>query len=243
MMAGIFPGLGRSPGEGKGYPLQYSGLEDSMDCIILRISKSRTRLSDFYFHFHFKEWWNSICRINFYIWHYWVKKKYMNLWFCTIKLYHIVFVQFFISIFNVWECSFPQRIISTVYYYQIWIFVNLLGKKWCFSVVLIWIYLIVSGVLFHLHRDHFSLYMNHVFIPSVCSYNELLGLPRWHWWKRTCRQCRRHNRHGFDPWVGKIPWRRPWPPTVVFLSGESLGQEPGGLQSMGSHRVGPSWRD
>ena len=30
---GSFPGLGRSPGEGKGYPLQYSGLENSMDCM------------------------------------------------------------------------------------------------------------------------------------------------------------------------------------------------------------------
>ena len=29
---GLIPGLGRSPGEGKGYPLQYSGLENSMDC-------------------------------------------------------------------------------------------------------------------------------------------------------------------------------------------------------------------
>ena len=31
---GSIPGLGRSPGEGKGYPLQYSGLENSMDCIV-----------------------------------------------------------------------------------------------------------------------------------------------------------------------------------------------------------------
>jgi len=31
---GLIPGLGRSPGEGKGYPLQYSGLENSMDCIV-----------------------------------------------------------------------------------------------------------------------------------------------------------------------------------------------------------------
>ena len=29
---------------------------------------------------------------------------------------------------------------------------------------------------------------------------------------------------GFNPWVGKIPWRRKWQPTVVFLPGESLGQ-------------------
>ena len=48
---GLIPGLGRSPGEGKGYPLQYSGLENSMDCIVLGVTKSRTRLSDFDFHF------------------------------------------------------------------------------------------------------------------------------------------------------------------------------------------------
>ena len=46
---GLIPGLGRSPGEGKGYPLQYSGLEKSMDCIVLGVAKSQTRLSDFHF--------------------------------------------------------------------------------------------------------------------------------------------------------------------------------------------------
>ena len=43
------PGLGRSPEEGKGYALQYSGLENSMDCIVDGVTKSRTRLSDFHF--------------------------------------------------------------------------------------------------------------------------------------------------------------------------------------------------
>ena len=47
---GSTPGLGRSPGEGKGYPLQYSGLENSMDCIVQGVPKSWTRLSDFHFH-------------------------------------------------------------------------------------------------------------------------------------------------------------------------------------------------
>ena len=46
---GSVPGLGRSPGEGKGHPLQDSGLENSMDCIIPGVAKSRTRLSDFHF--------------------------------------------------------------------------------------------------------------------------------------------------------------------------------------------------
>ena len=35
------PGLGRSPGEGKGYPLQYSGLENSMDCIVMGSQRVR----------------------------------------------------------------------------------------------------------------------------------------------------------------------------------------------------------
>ena len=37
---GLSPGLGRSPGEGKGYPLQYSGLENSMDCIVHGVEKT-----------------------------------------------------------------------------------------------------------------------------------------------------------------------------------------------------------
>ena len=47
---GSIPGLGRSPGEGNGYPLQYSGLENSMDCIVHVVTKSWTWLSDFHFH-------------------------------------------------------------------------------------------------------------------------------------------------------------------------------------------------
>ena len=46
---GSIPGLVRSLGEGKGYPLQYSGLENFMDCIVHGVGKSRTLLSDFHF--------------------------------------------------------------------------------------------------------------------------------------------------------------------------------------------------
>ena len=45
---GLIPGLGRSPAEGKGYPLRYSALENSMDCIIRGVAKSQTGLSDFH---------------------------------------------------------------------------------------------------------------------------------------------------------------------------------------------------
>ena len=54
------------------------------------------------------------------------------------------------------------------------------------------------------------------------------------WWSQTALSfcvCLPH-------WVGKIPWRRAWPPTSVFLPGESPAEEPGELQSMGSQRVG-----
>ena len=42
--------------------------------------------------------------------------------------------------------------------------------------------------------------------------------------KEPACQCTRHKQHGFHPWVGKIPWRRKWQPTPVFLPGESHGQ-------------------
>ena len=52
---GLIPGLRRSPGEGKGSPLQYSGLENSTDRVVHGVAKSRTRLSDF----HFATWISS----------------------------------------------------------------------------------------------------------------------------------------------------------------------------------------
>ena len=57
---GSIHGLERSPGEGKGYPLQYSGLEHSMDCIVYGVAKSQTQLSDFH-SYEFKDY-----LVNFY---------------------------------------------------------------------------------------------------------------------------------------------------------------------------------
>ena len=48
---GLIPGLGSSPGEGKGYPFQFSGLENSMGFIVHGVTKSQTQLSNFHFHF------------------------------------------------------------------------------------------------------------------------------------------------------------------------------------------------
>ena len=44
----LVPGLRRSPGEGKGYPLQYSALEKSMDCTVHGVTKSQAQLNDFH---------------------------------------------------------------------------------------------------------------------------------------------------------------------------------------------------
>ena len=61
-------------------------------------------------------------------------------------------------------------------------------------------------------------------------------------WNRTVKNLPALWRPGFDHWVGKIPGRRTWPPTPVLLPGESpWAEEPGGLQSMGSQRVGHDW--
>jgi len=47
----LIPGSGRSAGEGKGYPLRYSGLKNSMERIVHGVANSQTQLSDFHFHF------------------------------------------------------------------------------------------------------------------------------------------------------------------------------------------------
>ena len=50
------------------------------------------------------------------------------------------------------------------------------------------------------------------------------GLSRWSSGKESACQSRRYKRYLFDAWVGKIPWRRKWQPTPVFLPEESHGQ-------------------
>ena len=65
------------------------------------------------------------------------------------------------------------------------------------------------------------------------------GLPRCFSGKEPACQCRRHKRLGFDPWVRKIPWRRKWYHTSVFLPGKSHGQGSlAGYSPWGSRSVG-----
>ena len=60
---GSSPGLGRSPGEVQSYPLQYSGLENSMYCIVHGVTKSWTRQSDFHTHTHCQH--GLVCILSF----------------------------------------------------------------------------------------------------------------------------------------------------------------------------------
>ena len=53
-------------------------------------------------------------------------------------------------------------------------------------------------------------------------FSSFMGFPGITSGKEPAYQCRRHKRHGFDPWVGKIPWRRAWQPVPVFLPGSDM---------------------
>ena len=85
---------------------------------------------------------------------------------------------------------------------------------------------------------------------NVWSQVPVWGFPGGASGKEPACLHRRHKRCRFDPWVRKIPWKREWPPTLVFLAGESHRQRslPGngglaGLQSIGLQRVGHNWSD
>ena len=71
-----------------------------------------------------------------------------------------------------------------------------------------------------------------------------LGFPGGTSGKEPACQCRRRKRCEFDSWVGKIPWRRKWQPTSLFLPGESHGQKNlVGYSPWGRKRVGHNWSD
>ena len=69
------------------------------------------------------------------------------------------------------------------------------------------------------------------------------GFPGGASGKELACQCRRPERHGFNPWFRRSPWRRAWHPTAVFfLPGESHGQRSlGGYNPWGSQRVSHDW--
>ena len=67
----------------------------------------------------------------------------------------------------------------------------------------------------------------------------LMGFPAGSSGKESTCQCRRHKRHRFSSWAGKIPWKKAWQLTPISLPGESQWtEEPGRPQSMGLQNVG-----
>ena len=73
---------------------------------------------------------------------------------------------------------------------------------------------------------------------GVLQFSSILS---WLRGKESTCQCRRLKRQGFNPWVGKIPWRRNWQLTPVFLPGESYGQRSLTGYSQWGHRVRHNW--
>ena len=80
----------------------------------------------------------------------------------------------------------------------------------------------VSSPLFFSYCNQLALLLTTFSDSLHCLLNSFFtitfGLPWWLRWFRICLQC---GRPGFNPRVGKIPWRRAWQPTPVFLPGES----------------------
>ena len=79
------------------------------------------------------------------------------------------------------------------------------------------------------------------YLPYITWY---LGFPGGASGKEPTCQFRRCKRHGFSPWVGKIPWRKAWQPAAVFLPGDFHGQRNlACYSSYSSQRVGHGWKD
>ena len=84
-----------------------------------------------------------------------------------------------------------------------------------------------------------------VIIIIIILIKYLGGLPWWLSGRESTCQCRRH---GFNPWVRKIPWRRKWQSTPVFLTGKSHGQRnlvsysPSGHNLVTNQHVSEAWR-
>ena len=117
---GSIPGLGRFPREGNGYPLQYSGLENSMDCVFHGITKSQTGLNDFHFHFI----WHDLEKIDFNYFSWWYiyiksKRNYIKVLF---EIFPICFVNLVFPENIQLHClkSFLLHILAVLTCFQIW---------------------------------------------------------------------------------------------------------------------------
>ena len=80
------------------------------------------------------------------------------------------------------------------------------------------LFLLFTLKFYTFFKGYFSLTV----ITNYCLYS--YGFPGGASGKEPACQCRRRKRHGFEPWLGKIPWRREWQLTAEFLLRESHGQ-------------------
>ena len=81
----------------------------------------------------------------------------------------------------------------------------------------------VSALASFLPKKSANIYFTSCFFffqPEGTNYKNLYNFPRWCSGTESTCQCRRHKSCRFHPWVGKIPWRRKWQSTPVFLPGE-----------------------
>ena len=85
---------------------------------------------------------------------------------------------------------------------------------------------VVSKKEIRIHFSDASIW--HFWKKNLILIKELIGLP---WWLSGKESVCRYSRHRFDVWVGKIPGRQKWQPTLVFLPGKSCGQRSLGVYS------------
>ena len=133
---------------------------------------------------------------------------------------------------NVFEvqphCSNDQDFIpflrlSNISFMDIWIYhiclsIHLLINIWVVSAFrLLWIR-VLGTCVYKFWTYVFICLLGRYLVVELCGH---MGLSRWLSGESTC-QCRRHRRHEFNPWVNKVPWRRKWQPTPVFLAGNLM---------------------
>ena len=93
----------------------------------------------------------------------------------------------------------------------------------------------VSGLFVGVSPSSILWFISQDMSALICLWICIPGLP---WWPSSRRIYLPMQECGFDPWVGKIPWRRKWQPTPVFLPGESHGQRSlAGCSPWGCKRV------
>ena len=122
---GSIPGLGWSPAEGKGYPLQYPSLENSTDCIVPGLTKSRTRLSDFHFTYMFPLYllcWEFLSQI----------RSFGRSVFCIHWDDHMIFTLPFVNVFYHfdWLCMLKHSCIPWMNHIWQWYVINHFNCYW-----------------------------------------------------------------------------------------------------------------